>query len=371
MFDRFRNWLTAAPTMTPPPASPWAPSDALVEHTLADLFGLDGRPVSRAQAMRLGPIKRGRKLITGQIGAFPLVVLKGADQVSPQPAFTSQLEAGRSRSVTIAWVVDALMFFGRAYLEVTARYYDGRPSRFRFVPEWQAKTDGDGNLLAIGDRKVGPRDWIRIDADDEGLLENGRDDLNEMMAIKIASRRAADNPVPSIELHQTSGEQLTDDQIDKLVARWAAARRGKNGGAAYTNQSIETKVHGQPVEQLLIAARNQASIDLANHMNLPAWAVDASVTGGSLTYSNVPSRTRELVDYTLTPYMNAIAGRLSADDVLPAGTWCAFDTSQVLQGNFSERMGGYKTAIDAGIYTADECRQLERGIPLEERTTTP
>lgn len=368
------NWLTAAdqPTaqrQTPQPASPWAPSDALERQTLADLFGLAGRPVTRDQAMKLGPIKKGRKLITGQIAAFPLVAYRGANQISPQPAVIGQLERGRPRAVTMAWIVDALIFHGRAFLEIVARDWTGRPTEFAFVPEWQARTDGAGTLLAVGDRKIGARDWIRIDADDEGLLENGRDDINEMISIKFAARRASQNPVPSIELHQTGGTDLTDPQIDKLIERWAAARQGENGGVAFTNASIETKTHGQAVEQLLISARNQASIDLANHMNLPAWAVDASVSGGSLTYSNVPSRSRELVDYTLTPYMNAIAGRLSMDDVLPAGQWCAFDTTRVLQGDFATRMGGYKSAIDAGIYTADECRQLERGMPLEERTT--
>ena len=64
--------------------------------------------------------------------------------------------------------------------------------------------------------------------------------------------------------------------------------------------------------------------------------------------------------------MDAIAGRLSLDDVLPRGQWCKFDTSQILQGSFSDRMTAYKTAIDAGIYTPEDVRQLEAGNTLEE-----
>lgn len=367
MFDRIRNLFAAGPQTAPPPVSPWQADDVLSKLTLSELFGFAGQPVTRAQAMSLAPIKRGRKLIAGQIAAFPLTVYRGHSEVSPQPALVSQLEAGRPIAITLAWIVDALMFYGRAYLEVTRRDWTGRPVLFAFVPEWQARTDGAGNLLAIDGRKVGAGDWIRIDADEEGLLTTAQEDINEALAIKTATRRAANNPVPSIELHQTEGEDLTDPQIDKLVQRWAAARAGRNGGVAYTNRSIEAKVHGQPVEQLLISARNRSAIDLAGHMNLSAWAVDASIEGSSLTYSNVPSRTRELIDYTLTPYMNAIAGRLSLDDVLPAGYWVGFDTSRALAGSFTERMNGYKTAIEADIYTADECRDMERGIPLEER----
>lgn len=369
MFDRLKA-AAAALTQSPPPVSPWQPADALTQLTLSEVFGFDGRPVSRSQAMTLGPVKRGRKLVTGQLGSFPLVVYRGHDQLATQPSITMQPEAGRPRAITFAWVADALMFHGRAFLEVLGRDWTGRPSGFSFVPEWKARTDGAGTLLAIDGRKVGPRDWIRIDADDEGLLTSGREDINQALAIKLAVGRAAANPVPSIDLHQTAGEQMTNKEIDSLVSRWASARAGQNGGISYTNQSIEARVLGQNVEQLLIAARNQSAIDLANQMNLPAWAVDASVEGSSLTYSNVPSRTRELIDYTLMPFMNAIAGRLSMDDVLPAGTWCQFDTSAALQGTFAERMTGYKTAIDAAIYTPEECRALERGLPLEERKTS-
>lgn len=367
-FDRIKA-AAAALMQSPPPVSPWQADDVLTRLTLSEVFGFSGQPVTRSQAMQLGPVKRGRKLVTGQLGGFPLVVYRGRERHPQQPAFTVQLEPGRPRAITMAWIGDALMFFGRAFLEVKARDWTGRPAAFGFVPEWQARTDGAGTLLAIDGRKVGPRDWIRIDADDEGLLTSAQEDINQALAIKLAVGRAASNPVPSIDLHQTGGDQLTDPQIDRLVARWAQARRGENGGISFTNQSIEAKVLGQNVEQLLIAARNQSAIDLANQMNLPAWAVDASVEGGSLTYSNVPSRTRELIDYTLAPYMNAIAGRLSMDDILPAGTWCAFDTSAALQGTFAERLTGYKAGIEAGIYTAEECRDMERGIPLEERTT--
>ncbi len=368
MFERLKA-AAAALVQTPPPVSPWQDNDVLTQLTLSEVFGFAGQPVSRSQAIKLGPVKRGRKLITGTIAGFPLVAYRGHDKLASQPSIMGQLEPGRPRAITVAWLVDALMFFGRAYLEITSRDWTNRPTAFAFVPEWQARTDGAGRLLAVGSRKIGERDWIRIDADDAGLLTDAQEDINQALAIKLAVGRAAANPVPSIDLHQTGGPQLTSKQINELTERWATARRGQNGGVAYTNETIEAKVLGQNVEQLLISARNQSAIDLANHMNLPAWAVDASLSGSSLTYSNVPSRTRELIDYTLAPFMNAIAGRLSMDDVLPAGTWCSFDTSASLQGTFAERMTGYKTAIDALVYTPEECRAMESGIPLEERTT--
>lgn len=230
---------------------------------------------------------------------------------------------------------------------------------FRFVPEWQATVDNAGMLIHAFDRPVNRGDWIRIDGPHEGLLSKAIDDIRDAIALKRAVSKASNNMVPSLELHQESGNQLTKPEIDQLVDSWVKALRGK--GVAYTNQSIKAISHGQAAEQLMIDARNQSAIDLARHMNLPAWAVDAAVEGGSMTYTNVPSRSRELLDYTLQPYLDAIAGRLSLRDVLPHGQTVRFDTTQFLAGDFSTRMEAYKTAIDAGIYTAEEVRQLEAG----------
>ena len=92
--------------------------------------------------------------------------------------------------------------------------------------------------------------------------------------------------------------------------------------------------------------------------------VDASLhNGSSLTYTNVPSRSRELLDYTLRGYLDAIAGRLSLDDVTPHGQALRFDVSRLLRGDFAERMNAGRVAIEAGIYTAEQIRVMDQDTP--------
>lgn len=352
-----------APTVTEI-ASPWQDNDYLTNVTLAELFGIENMPVDRAAAMSVGAISRGRDLICTQVGRFPMRITK-AQAIVPT-SWADQPEIGRARSITITWIVDALLFYGRAFLEITDRYSTGYPSRFSWVPEWNARTDGSGMLLAVGNRRIQPGQWIRIDAPHEGLLARAVQDLRDAIALKRAISNASDNPVPSVELHQTGGDPMTKDQIGALLQSWIEARRAH--GVGYTNQSVELKTHGVAPEQLMIDGRNQSAIDLCRHMNLPAWAVDAIVSGSSMTYTNVPSRSRELLDYTLQPYLDAIAGRLSLGDVLPAGQNVTFVTTQFLAGDFGTRMTAYKTAIDAKIYSPEECRLMEAGQPVPLRT---
>ncbi|MDN5666938.1 MAG: phage portal protein [Renibacterium salmoninarum] len=360
----------AAQPLQPSTIATWEDQSALDRLVWSELYGKDAtQHVSRTLAMSVGAVARGRHLLTGAISGCPLVGMKGAKPLADQPKFIRQPEAGRPRNVTLTWLVDMLIFHGRAFLEVTERYADGSVARFRWVPEWSAGVSTSGQLETAFGHPVAAGDGIRIDGPHEGILNFAAPRILEAVAVDSAAAKASDNPVPSVELHQTGGDQLSPEDRDKLIAGWVAARRGANGGVAFTNQSVEAKMHGIASEQLLIDGRNAAALNIARAMGLPAWAVDANVPGASLTYSNTPSRSRELIDYGSGPYMSAITGRLSLDDIMPAGQWCRFDTSSLLQPDFKTRMEGYKIAIETGVYSKEECRAIEEGTPLEEAGT--
>lgn len=343
-------------------------TNPMTKLTMKDLYGIDVSGIadlSRAEAMQIPAVAKIRNRVASKLGGFPLVAMSGNSAYSPAPAWVSNLEPDRARFVSVSWIAEALMFYGRAYLLIHEKTAKGNPKYFKFVPEWHAVTK-NGILLEAFGKKVSQGEYIRIDAHHEGLLNYGQDALKRAAVIEKAAARAAENPVPSIELHQTGGAALTDAEIDTLIARWAAARSNKNGGVAFTSQSIETKTHGQAAEQLLIDGRNMAAIDLARAMGAPAWMIDASVSGSSITYGNVNSRSRELVEDLLQPIMDAITGRLSLDDLLPRGVWLKMDASQILRDDFKTRMEGYKAAIESGVYSLEECKMLEAGTPLEK-----
>lgn len=340
----------------------------LTKLTVADLYGLDTDGIAdltRAEAMQIPSVAKIRNRVCAKLGGFPIVVMKGPMLYDARVAWAQSIEAKRTNLVTLSWVTDALIFYGRSFLLIEEKYANGYPRYFKFVPEWQAKVDTAGRLIEAWGKPVAPDGYIRIDAHHEGLLHYGQSALKVSAAVALAAARAADNPVPSIELHQKGGAQLDKEQIDSMISRWVASRRGKNGGVAYTSEAIETKVHGQAAEQLLINAQNLSDINLARAMGAPAWMIDATTNGSSITYGNVNSRSRELVEDTLQPYIDAIMQRFSLDDVLAAGVWARMDSSDLLKDSYATRMTGHKTAIDAGIYDAEEIRKMEMGIPLE------
>ena len=353
-------------------ASPFMETNHLHPVVLSDIFpatDLSSLALDRSNAMKIAAVAKARNIIASSIAGMPLVAMRNnaVIETERQSALITQPEVGRPRAITLAWTVDQMLWYGRSWWLITERYADGRPMHVRLILEGDVSYEPERGLVHIAG-EMSPRpesDFIRIDAMHEGALNYARDTLARAAMTEMAAARASNNPVPSIELHQVEGEPLTNAEIDALVQRWMVARTGRNGGVAYTSQGIETRTHGVAAEQLLIAGRNTAALDCARALGLPAWAVDASVEGSSLTYSNVPSRSRELIDYTLQPYMDAISGRLSMDDVLARGQWCRLDPRRLLRGDFMDRMNAGSTAIAAGIYTAEEIRQMENEAPLE------
>lgn len=348
-------------------ASPWASADALTIATWAGLLdAADNLPVTRQQAISLPAVARGRDLIATNIARMPMFARTASARLNPQPRCTAQPEAGRARFITLLWTVDSLIFYGFTAWQVAERFAeDGRPRLFRYVPPGYIETDSQGVIVSLFGKPVVSRDYVRFDGPHEGILQRANETVRTSRRLVKSYANAVDTPTPDVELHQTGGEPLTETEIDNLIARWVAKRQGTNGRVGYTNQSIQAILHGQQPEDLLIGARQAMNLDLARHMGLPAWAVDAEVGGSSLTYSNVPSRWRELIDGTLAGYMEAITSRLSLDDILAAGTWAEFFTDHLTEGSFGERMTAYKTARDAELYTVEELRRREAGQPME------
>jgi len=352
--------------------SPWSRHDdnQLQAMLKACLFGLDDDAdpqVTRSLAMSIPTIAKCRHTLFALASRLPIEVFDSELQrVEPQPAIARFPERGRPRSQTIGWMCDQMLFYGRAWLVATewASETDGaRARRFELIPETLGTFDDQGNLTGHNDgRHFQPREIFRFDAPHEGLLNFGKTEILNAWRLGRAYSKATENPVPSIDLHQTGGKELSQNEISQLVATWARARRNRRtGGVGFTNAGIEARTLGQHPEQLLVEGRKAAALDLCDLIGAPDWVANISISGSSLTYSNVGTRSREALDYFVMPYLDAIAGRISQNDLTRRGQWARFNTVEILRGDFKERMDAYKKALETGIYTLEELRQMERG----------
>lgn len=311
-------------------ASPLSSGDILAPVFAGlDLPSLDGA-VTRDMAMAVPALARARTLICSTIAGVPLVsVDKSGDDDGRTPDYIETTYGDVSPYHRMLWTIDDLFFHGWS-LWAVERDNHGLVIDAARVPFEMWSLDQEGNVLVDG-QPARADDVCLIPGISEGILTTGRSSIAQAHQLLRAAARAADNPSAQVELHQTNDAPMTEEDVDRLIARWARARAGENGGVAYTSNGIEVKEHGASSEHLLIEGRNAAAVDIARHANLPATMVDATLSGSSLSYQNTAARMSELVTFGLSPLMNAVAARLSQNDMTAPNIRLRFDLDQTFE----------------------------------------
>lgn len=313
---------------TLPIVTPWATSD-LQRIVFQDIFGTDVPANDRGTAMRRPAIARSRNLLVSTICKLPLHALTGQTPLpeSQQPAWLQHTSDGSSPQLRLAWTVDDLIFYGWSCWWRDNDGDDLSNARRLNQDEWKINDDMrvEVNGTAVRDDQV-----IVIPGLHEGILSFGSDVISDGVNLSRNVRARLLNPTPQLNLHQTDGEPMDETAIDALIARWAAARQGKNSGVSFTNQAVEIEELGAGDAALMIEARNAQAVDEARLVGVTASRVDATSPKASLSYETATGRNQELIDFDLALYMTPISARLSLDDVCPAGQRIDFNLADFI-----------------------------------------
>lgn len=307
-----------------PIASPWSSSN-LQRIVFDDIFGSELPANTREAAMRLATVARARNLVCATVSRLPLQVVTGqTPDPTPAPWITSAA-GGVSPQLRMAWTVDDLIFYGWSVWWRENDPATGLPLEVQRVNmgDWNITDDG---VVEVNGVPAAADQVIVIPGLHEGILSFGVDVIDDARTLYRNVRQRIANPIPAVDLHQTTGNPLSTTERDDLIDAWTAARTGANGGVAYTSPQIEAREMGQAADaQLMIEARNAAAVDLARLVGVHAGLVDATAPKASLNYETQTGRNQEFVDFDLALYLTPIAARLSLDDVTPAGTRIDFD----------------------------------------------
>ncbi|MFT4299324.1 MAG: phage portal protein [Aeromicrobium sp.] len=313
-----------------PFASPWSGPSDLNRIVVDDILGASTPVNTRAAAMRIPAVARARNLIVSTICRCPLKPFRGGEPL-PDSAAPWTLRTGSSTSWQhrVAWTVDDLIFSGWS-LWWRVNGADGFPLYADRIgrDRWTINAD---NHVEIDGAQVPDDRVILIPGLHEGVLSYGVDALADTRRMYQIVRERLENPIPALDLHQTSGEDMTREERRALLEDWRTARRAAGGAAVgYSSAAIEVRELGAGAgADLLIEARNAASLDIARVIGVGASRLDATAPKASLNYETTNGRNQEFVDFDTALYMTPIAARLSLDDVVPAGQRIAFDTTEI------------------------------------------
>jgi phage portal protein BeeE len=327
--------------------------------------------VTRAEAMSLPVIRQGRNLIAATIGTFPLVcervTSRGVTRIDRSAL--DQPDWSTTRAWTITWTVDDLLFRGYAWWRTLGRDSLGYPVRWERLDGRRVRIDYATGELYVDGVAVDPRDIVRFDGPDEGLLSHGKRALRTALRLEEAANRVALMDVPlGVLQDQRPGMSLTPTEVDQLLSSWSTARARYNVG--YLNGSVKyDELQHTAQEMQLVEARQHQARELARLMGLDASAVNAPTASG-MTYQNGVAERRSRVDTAFRPYMAAIADRLSLGDITPRGQRVRFDTSDYLRGDAGEAISAAVAATGGPVMSTDEARDRLLDMP-PAATTVP
>lgn len=313
--------------------SPWTNGQALSKIAAADILGLETNVASRSEAMGVPAIARGRHKIVTAAQKCRLVTYRRNVEVPNGPAWLYRSKTRVSPQHRIVWTVDDLIFYGWSLWGVERNDAGAITDAARIPPEWWTFGDAGEVLVTIPGTEQTPatdESVILIPGFTQGILNTNPRTIRGARELEDQWASRANNPIPAMELHQTTDDELEDEEITALVDGWSDALSGTGGAVAYTPKSIEAKPHGQASSDLYIEGRNAASVDAARILGLAAADLDASGVNSTLTYETTEGRRGQFVDETLPLYLDAIGARLSLDDVTPMGTRIAFDLAAVI-----------------------------------------
>lgn len=292
------------------------------------------RIIDRATAMSIPAVSRGRRVICNSVARLALRAYRGQRLLTSQPTWLDRTDGPVSPYHRMLWTVDDLLFHGVSAWGVQrdATGYVMAADRIPF-DRWRIDPD-TGHVLYRdplgGEYAADAASVLVIPGSDDGLLCTSRVALGHALDLLNAASKATENPNAYIELHQTNDKPITPEDRDKVIAAWVAARRGANGGVAFTSAGIEVREHGAPIEHLLVEGRNASALDVARALGVPGEVVDATTDKASLNYTTSQDKSADLIDYGLSAYMAPISARLGMDDVVPRGVSVRFDLEALI-----------------------------------------
>lgn len=354
-----------------PPAGNIAPSLAWQlewgsEDPVLWMLGIHGC-LSRRAAMMVPAVRKGVGIIADAIASMPLERWRGLERLDPGPLLV-QPETDRPYLSTLTLTLQDLVLYPYAWWQVIARDAQRFPAKVRRLdPElisWtrQFETGDPEHVTATYQGRVIPTaDLIRFDGPDEGLLALGVVEIVTALKLELSAGVYADPEIPSGYLKSTSQYPLDPDERVALLAEWRAGRR--RGSTAFLQNVDYQNVMAMPDQLQLVQGREESAAQLARLLKLPPRYLGVK-SGDSMTYSNVASERRDLLDLALNPYMGAIEQRLSMWDRngTPRGQTVRFNSRQLSRSDAREMAEIGEILIRSGQSTVNEQR-AERGLP--------
>jgi HK97 family phage portal protein len=327
--------------------------------------------IDRAEAITVPACQQARNIICGIISGMELSTYSKAtgEEIANLP-WVNQLERNAPNNVTLSWIVDSLLWYSVAYLKVVEQYQDdNRPSRFEYIRNSRVTVElnkdntyvdqyfVDGNSVPMS----GIGSLVTIQLGKDPLLTSGARILKAAVDLERAVSVASSTPQPAGIL-KNNGSDMGEKEVAGLLAAWRRARETRS--TAYLTASLEYQPTAfSPKDMMYVDAIQSSTAQVSRLFNIDAFYLNADMNN-SMVYQNILDNRRQLVSFTLAPYIQAIEKRFSMDDLSPMTQEIRFDIdSGFLRADPMERLAVIEKMLQLELITVEQAREMEELSP--------
>jgi hypothetical protein len=306
---------------------------------------------ARNRAMSVPTISRARDLMASVIGCMNLKMYNeiwNGNEMEKLPiaprTWLRKIDPTLPNNFILAWTLDDLFFFGRAFWYITSRTADGYPASYTRLPAATIQTlDQAGPVWFAPSKQIifqggelNPDDVVQFLSPIQGIIYMSEQSVSTALKLEAARFRNASSAIPAGVLRQSGGEPMSAQELADLAAAFNSAR-ATNQTACLNEFVTYTETATSPDKMLLIDSAEFQAMEMARLCNIPPYLAGISV--GSYSYQSSAESRMDLWTFGVRAYADCIAGTLSQNSILPNGTYVEFDVQQYLTGEYS--MGDY------------------------------
>lgn len=246
-------------------------------------------------------------------------------------------------STLMAWTLDDLFYYGRAFWYITTRTADGFPASFTRLPAGSVNTQDQAGPVWFAPSKevyfqggmIDPNDLVQFISPVQGIIYQSQTAIETALRVEASRYRNAESLLPSGVLMQTGGEPLSAQELADLATSFNSAR--VNNQTAALNEFLkyeETKA--LPDNMLMIESADFSGKEMCRLGNIPFYLAGFDI--GSYQYTTSAGAREDLYLFGARQFLDCVSQTLSGNNVLPRGTFVRFDIDSYLESMMSEEM---------------------------------
>ena len=275
------------------------------------------------------------------------------------------------------WVVSTLNVYGEAFL-IKERDPGGRPVKLHPMHPSRMQNEDDAWFFNVADRRVDIKrsDFVHFKFYDPGSMSRGMSPLEPLRATleNDYGARQANSAIfrngarPSVVLSHPGS--LSEGAARRIASSWDDMHQGANNFAktAVLEEGIEAQVLTLNAEELqYIETRKLNREEACAIYDVPPPVVHIL---DRATFSNITEQMRSMYRDTMAPKLGLLESTLdmelrdgrfgrAGDPDFGDDVYAEFLMDEVLRGSFEARVPAIVAAINAGLMTPAEGREIE------------